>query len=67
MLRILFVIICITIGNAQTPEIPVYKNSQMPIEERIKDLLSLMTLEEKVDLVGGAGFKTKKNIRLGIP
>jgi beta-glucosidase len=52
---------------AQTNELPIYQDSQEPIEKRIEDLLSRMTLEEKVDLVGGAGFKTKKNIRLSIP
>ncbi len=31
--------------NAQTP---LYKNAKAPIEERVKDLLSRMTLEEKV-------------------
>jgi len=27
--------------------IPVYKNPKVPIEERVKDLLSRMTIEEK--------------------
>ena len=48
-------------------ELPVYKDSSKPIDQRVKDLILRMTLEEKVDLVGGAGFKTKKNVRLGIP
>jgi beta-glucosidase len=38
-----------------------------PIETKVDDLLSQMTLEEKVDLVGGLGFKTKAIERLGIP
>ncbi len=37
------------------------------IDSRVDDLLRSMTLDEKVELVGGAGFKTKANARLGIP
>lgn len=44
-------------GKAQT-EIPSYKNPRLPIEERIKDLLSRMTIGEKAgqlnQLNGGA-------------
>jgi beta-glucosidase len=38
-----------------------------PIESQVNNLLSRMTLEEKVDLVSGLGFKTKEIKRLGIP
>ena len=48
-------------------ELSIYKDINKPVEERVIDLLSKMTLEEKVELVGGDGFNTKKNIRLGIP
>lgn len=44
-----------------------YKNSKLPVEERVKDLLSRMTLQEKLDMLGGTGFATKPNNRLGIP
>lgn len=44
-----------------------YKNPKLPVEERVKDLLKRMTLEEKIDLLGGTGFATKPNERLGIP
>lgn len=37
------------------------------IESSVDDLLGRMTLQEKVELVGGDGFKTKANARLGIP
>ena len=67
MLRIVFLLTFFIVLNAQNPALPIYKDSQVSIDQRIADLLSRMTLEEKVDLVGGAGFKTKKNIRLGIP
>jgi beta-glucosidase len=33
---------------AQTQSVPAYKNSKLPIEQRVTDLLSRMTLEEKV-------------------
>ena len=48
-------------------ELPVYKDSSKEIEQRVEDLLSRMTIEEKVDLLCGSGFKSKKNIRLDIP
>jgi beta-glucosidase len=35
-------------GEPQFTETPVYKNPLLPIEQRINDLLSRMTLEEKV-------------------
>ena len=44
-----------------------YKDPQTPVEQRIDDLISKMTLEEKIDMVGGTGFGTKLNARLGIP
>ena len=44
-----------------------YKNSKLDIEKRVEDLLSRMTLEEKIDILGGTGFATKPNTRLGIP
>ncbi len=53
--------------TAKKPSIPLYKNSQAPVEARVQDLLSRMTLEEKVDLLGGDNFSTKKNVRLCIP
>jgi beta-glucosidase len=48
---------------------PLYKNPQAPIEARINDLLSRMTLEEKVAQLGGdqTAMSTPRNDRLGIP
>lgn len=47
---------------------PAYKNPKIPVEQRIKDLLGRMTLEEKVALLSGAGWmETQANTRLGIP
>ncbi len=47
--------------------LPIYKNSKSPIEKRVEDLLHRMTLEEKIDMLGGTGFESKPNKRLGIP
>ncbi len=44
-----------------------YKDPQTAVEQRINDLISKMTLEEKIDMLGGTGFGTKPNARLGIP
>ncbi|MHB1050281.1 MAG: glycoside hydrolase family 3 C-terminal domain-containing protein [Bacteroidota bacterium] len=45
----------------------MYKNPKAGIEDRINDLLSRLTLEEKVDMLSGTGFATKPLERLGIP
>ena len=44
-----------------------YLNKSLTIEERVDDLLKRMTLEEKIDMLGGTGFETKAIERLGIP
>jgi beta-glucosidase len=46
---------------------PAYRNSKLPVEQRVQDLLARMTLEEKLDLLSGTGFESKPNPRLGIP
>jgi beta-glucosidase len=58
-------IILTTILSAQDNEF--YKNPKLPIEQRVNDLLNRMTLQEKIDMLGGTGFATKPNKRLGIP
>ena len=49
-----FVLLFAFLGNAfaQTPA-PDYRNPILPIEKRVADLLKRMTLEEKVELLGG--------------
>ncbi len=37
-------------------ELPAYRNSKLPIEQRVADLLRRMTIEEKVDQIAG-GFR----------
>ena len=39
--------------NATSQEIPAYRNSALPVEQRVADLLSRMTLEEKVAQLQG--------------
>jgi beta-glucosidase len=46
---------------------PLYKDSRAPIEKRVQDLVPRLTLEEKVDMLGGVEFDTKPIARLGIP
>ncbi|MDP4176409.1 MAG: glycoside hydrolase family 3 C-terminal domain-containing protein [Bacteroidota bacterium] len=47
--------------------IPLYKDPKASVEKRVEDLLRRMTLQEKIDLLGGTGFATKPIARLGIP
>jgi beta-glucosidase len=45
-----------------------YKNSSTPVEQRVKDLLGRMTLDEKVSMLAGSGWMESMPIpRLGIP
>lgn len=44
-----------------------YKDPSVPVEDRIEDLMKKLTLEEKIDLLGGTGFASKPIERLGIP
>jgi beta-glucosidase len=52
-----------------TPHGPaVYKDATLPVERRVPDLLSRMTLEEKVAMLSGSGWmESAPNERLGIP
>ena len=53
------------------PPVPAdapYKNAATPVEERVKDLLGRMTLEEKASMLAGSGWMESMPIeRLGIP
>jgi beta-glucosidase len=48
-------------------DLPAYKNSSLPVEQRVEDLSARMTLEEKIEQLSGVGFETRENKRLGIP
>lgn len=57
---LLIVLSFTTLGYSQrfsTPE----------IETRVEELLKKMTLEEKIEMIGGVGFETKAIERLKIP
>lgn len=46
--RQLLILAAVGCGLSQSPEVPAYRDSTQPIERRIEDLLSRMTLKEKV-------------------
>ena len=51
-------------GNSSAP----YHNAQLPVEQRVDDLMSRLTADEKLDLVEGGGWmESHVNTRLGIP
>jgi len=55
-------------GVLQGQEAQVYKDAKAPVEKRVEDLLARMTLEEKIDMIGGhQAFYIRPNERLGIP
>lgn len=61
---------CISIFkvNAQAKEIPIYMDDSKPIESRIEDALSRMTIDEKIAMIHAQSkFSTSGVPRLGIP
>ncbi|MGB8581416.1 MAG: glycoside hydrolase family 3 N-terminal domain-containing protein [Candidatus Sulfotelmatobacter sp.] len=74
MRRLLFLILIFVVaetGMAQNPSgsaVAPYKNPNLPVEQRVQDLLSRMTLQEKVAMLSGADWmQSVPNERLGIP
>jgi beta-glucosidase len=55
-------------GWAANPVAAPYQNPATPVEQRVADLLSRLTADEKITLLSGAGYMTTHSIdRLGIP
>jgi len=64
---ICFVVLFLTL-NAVYAQKPIYLDNSMPIEDRVADALSKMTLEEKVAMCHAQSkFSSKGVPRLGIP
>jgi beta-glucosidase len=60
-------VLAVSFGVARAQEHPLYLDDQQPVEARVNDLLSRLTLEEKVSLVHANGnFSTAGVPRLGI-
>jgi len=65
---ILILFVCSILYSNAFAQTPIYNNPAAPIEARVNDLLSKMTLEEKIDYVGGyQEFYIRPIERLGIP
>jgi beta-glucosidase len=55
-------------GQTAVPADAPYKNPKTSVEERVKDLLGRMTVEEKASMLAGSGWMESMPIeRLGIP
>lgn len=55
------------VTSIQNTNLPVYRQPMAPTEARVEDVLSRLTLQEKLDFLGGTGFESKPIARLGIP
>jgi beta-glucosidase len=67
-LLITLLFVCSMLFTNVSGQTPVYKDQAATIEARVNDLLSKMTLEEKIDYIGGyQGFYIRPIDRLGIP
>ena len=48
-------------------EVPLYKDAEAPLEQRVNDLFGRLTQDEKLMLLGGTGFTAQPIPRLGVP
>jgi len=68
LISALAVVVLLYVTSALAQNLEPYKDPKAPVEDRVRDLLSKMTLEEKVDMLGGVeGFYIRPSERLGIP
>ena len=61
---LLLLIPCFYYQSVKAQNAPLYKDATQPLNARVKDLVSKLTLEEKVSLLG---YNSKAVPRLGIP
>ena len=61
---LLLLIPCFYYQSIKAQNTPLYKDATQPLDARVKDLVSRLTLEEKVSLLG---FNSQAVPRLGIP
>lgn len=66
-MRIIFICLLIVFTTNFAQDKMLYKDSTQPLEKRVSDLLSRLTTDEKLDLLGGTGFASLPIARLGIP
>jgi len=65
---VLIIVGCLALGAAYAADdASIYRNPKAPLETRVADLLSRLTFEEKLSLLGGTGFGTRGLERLGLP
>ncbi len=55
------------IAPSWAQSMPVYQNLKAPLESRVSDLMSRLTVDEKISLLAGTEFTTQPIPRLGIP
>ncbi len=66
VILLLLSVLAAQISAAQ--DVQPYKNRNLPVEQRVQDLLGRMTMEEKASMLSGAGWMETVPIeRLGIP
>lgn len=58
---------CLLAGAGRAQDVPLYKNSKAPLENRVDDLYQRLTPDEKLALLGGTGFTTQPIPRLDVP
>lgn len=64
MIRPIFILLCCISVSAFTQISPLYLNTSEPVEKRVENLVSLMTLEEKI---GQMVYNAPSIERLGVP
>ncbi len=67
-LLVAFTASVVVIAQSTVPASAPYKDASQPVEKRVADLVSRMTLEEKATMLSGSGWMESASIpRLGIP